>query len=1143
MLRLLVSLVVCSSSAMAAPLPTTEVVEIGYSRLIDGSQITHSGRTLAEELRALASPEYARVTNSSRTEIDAEVGKLIAKGEDSGSALSARSLQLKIRLADQRSLVEPFLEPYSFLLEDLLEATDSSLVRPNLVEVATRFPVGTPQPAWADLLRTRRYYVLSDGSGYARFFLPGRRASAAYQQHLPVLRGVIRFLLDSGKFGGRLTIDVYAYQNELAKQSLRLNLEKLQVTLTKVPASNEAINLGPIHEFLSQGLTLEGAALDEKGQLVLLGSRRAEKPTLESQPVTIADIAVAYRAVFYAGEGESFISLDRSSYAEQTNVNFGGRLQDTRIGWVALLCDMRFKTVATGFDPATGENLETDLEKRIPGFRSREARKLSFPAESRTQSESTRFWFYPDNINVEQSKDGLRMQIRSPRYAVGAERLFNSKNHVEGIPTWTKDAITHFNKNYDQFAVIFPEIRELDVVGRLLALFTWLKQKRIEGQLSIDLDPLLDVLLPECHAPRRMPQMVAGYYFNKTQQTKIWSINVSDFSDRVIEDRRYAGPLTQLLGMAAAQNEGSQELALLHLGLSEGKNRLLGQHPELAELKSNFQGWAVLGGGIALAPNPAAVLKGRLPEATDAALKEILKSAGAGVNHDGQEWVRSPQVGIWQEEIHAEPYELSASESSSGVYVGSGGYSHVTFQLGENAKPTWIRQTLLNTWDSKSDRTTHYGTTGKLSLTERVEDDGSLRYRIDGSGHTFTVAPVEHQPVMDANLLNVVAKGLATGLTPGQIWGQLPGDLPIAGFDRTQDGRSAILYGEGAQPVLRYFRSGTPAGETLGGAAFGEFEGIGRDWTRTAGTDRLKFVFASGLKADNVILQCGARQAQISAVEMLGLMDDPNSSRPSSLDELFHRGGEFVVYRDALDRRPEVNGGSLREGTATDPVRIATMLQERYPGLRVYLDDEPQLAVRNHDALGVIRSSSDLVAMVPEDAFAVEDWGFLDLIKGSLSSAGIKLADTGSDLGSVPNVLIINGNNEPQLVEYLTELGEQGFLNGRVILLNTCYARQNPNLFSELLVKYHPRAIFMHGEAVYLDALQRIMRELGPMLKEAETKGKPIAPADLLRNVVKRALADTSLSPKLRLHLKSLLNGVLQISGLTQSELSKGSYV
>ena len=63
------------------------------------------------------------------------------------------------------------------------------------------------------------------------------------------------------------------------------------------------------------------------------------------------------------------------------------------------------------------------------------------------------------------------------------------------------------------------------------------------------------------------------------------------------------------------------------------------------------------------------------------------------------------------------------------------------------------------------------------------------------------------------------------------------------------------------------------------------------------------------------------------------------------------------------------------------------------------------------------------------------------------------------------------------------------------------------------------------------------------MLKEAETKGEPIAPADLLRDSVKRALADTSLSPKLRLRLKSLLNGVLQISGLTQSELSKGSYV
>lgn len=155
------------------------------------------------------------------------------------------------------------------------------------------------------------------------------------------------------------------------------------------------------------------------------------------------------------------------------------------------------------------------------------------------------------------------------------------------------------------------------------------------------------------------------------------------------------------------------------------------------------------------------------------------------------------------------------------------------------------------------------------------------------------------------------------------------------------------------------------------------------------------------------------------------------------------RVAKNVVYRDALDRRPEVSRGSLRDGTATDPVRIAIMLQERFPGLRVYLDDEPALAVRNHASLSSIHSASDLVAMVPEESFAVEDWGLLKLIRNSLSSAGIKLANTGSELGSVTNVLMINGNNEPELIAYLTELGEKGFLTDRVILLHLLCAAES----------------------------------------------------------------------------------------------------
>jgi hypothetical protein len=43
---------------------------------------------------------------------------------------------------------------------------------------------------------------------------------------------------------------------------------------------------------------------------------------------------VAYRASAYAGHGESYMSLDKAEDDQFVNVNFGGRLDDTRMGWV-----------------------------------------------------------------------------------------------------------------------------------------------------------------------------------------------------------------------------------------------------------------------------------------------------------------------------------------------------------------------------------------------------------------------------------------------------------------------------------------------------------------------------------------------------------------------------------------------------------------------------------------------------------------------------------------------------------------------------------------------------------------------------------------------------------------------------------------
>ena len=295
------------------------------------------------------------------------------------------------------------------------------------------------------------------------------------------------------------------------------------------------LDLQAIKEFLDKKLTLEGAYLNNEGNLVLYGSKGSTEPTLEGQPIDLSDLAVAYRAVYYAGHGDAYISLDPSPYPEQVNVNFGGRLADTRMGWVVLRSDMRFKTLGEGFDPVTTNDLRAEIRTALPDFKTQTERKIT-SREEIPKLEYTRFWFHPNSVNIFTNSVNKIMKIDSPRFTGQAVRedpeLGNTTVSSEITPSWTKDTLAHLNKNYDVFAKLFPELHELDDVGRLLVLFSWLKQQKI----ALDLDALLDVELPKFSTPRRKPQLLAGY---NAINMRFTSDNLSQFSEEWLSKRSY----------------------------------------------------------------------------------------------------------------------------------------------------------------------------------------------------------------------------------------------------------------------------------------------------------------------------------------------------------------------------------------------------------------------------------------------------------------------------------------------------------------------------------------------------------------------------------------------------------------------------
>lgn len=1151
-------------------------VEINYGGLVDTSQVTHSGATVKQVLEQLSSASTEMLSplspnTPSPIDIEAEIAayrrqiealkKQLVQGsitlQEATSKAEAAKLSLEMkaklfaaqkRVANLSSLVEPFLEPYAFLLEDALEVNNPNEVKRRLIDVGDLFREGEPQPAWANLLKTRRYFVLSDGKGFVRMFIPGNAAESAYRENYGVSRQVLAWLLSSdAPATHQLNVEVYSYENDFSSQTLKLHTSPYNFQLDAAPtpkAGTVPLDLESLDQFLKKGLTLEGAYINNEGSLVLYGSEQATKPMLDGQPLSLSDLAVAYRAVFYAGHGDAYISLDRSKYPEQVNVNFGGRLADTRMGWVVLRSDMRFKTLSNDFDPVTGERMADSIRRSIPDFLTRMERLLRLPMGQAPSFEATRFWYYPDSVTISTSNDRRFMKISSPRFTGAAERQEASSGTEQlsrTTPPWTRDTLAHLNRNYGAFARVFPELRELDEVGRLLALFTWLKQKQQAGELKLDLDSLLNVELPKCSTPRQRYQLLVGYIKKGNQ---IIPVNLSDITEGLAISRPHGN------GMLNVRTRGT-DLPTTEMEIIHGVNELL-QALAAEEGVSIDSTLAVIGGGIDLDLSKTVARAKRLPPSEEILYSRLRQAPPETpiVTTPGRRVFRSDaRVGeslrAYQPPA-AKPHQLAAEQVPLGngslreSRVADTGREVATY--GDSERPQWVRQSERNPLSSESSRTVHLGSNGSTEAFTRFEQGELHHYKLARGENRLVAEPVA--PAGRAGDAAVVNGALRQGESTTQAWRYLPEDTQIAAIERAPDGRVAILERQNESYKLTYFENGRPVSSVEGNKAISELEEIARNNVGGGSTDDLSFVHASS-DGDNVLIMVGKRRKTVTASEMENLLNDPHSPDSKALDDLFTTEAgtperEFVVYRDALTRRPERYGGSLKAGNVDDPVRIAVALRERFEGSRIYLDDEVQTARQNRQAIAPIRSSSDLGVLAPEESFGVEDYDLLRKIKRQLSDAGIRVFDSATST-QIPNILLISGHNNENLVRYLTSIGESGFLRGKVLILNTCYTANNPNLAHDLIQRYGARAVYLHTETIRPVALKPVMDQLGQMLK-TNPQENGIHPAELLDRAIDRVLQDTSLPAPLRHEIIKLRLGVLQISAIrSKSRLRKTS--
>lgn len=445
-------------------------VTIDYRDLIDGKQIVRTGQSLSEVLKDASTQRHIR------------------------------------------GAVQQYIDCYSYLLQYSVELLNGPDLIPHR-SVVEYFPIGSKQQAWVAIFRGGSIYINSDGMTNARIFMIGEDAEAAYKANYSVIRHCLSGLLPEQ--GMPLNVEVYAYKNDYSKSELNLNLLPYKFDATSFPkeANKIALDLLGLQSFFNEGGELDGAKLDPQGGLILF-AKSGSKQTLVGQKISISDFAVAYRAVFHAGDNEAFISLDPHKDPTKVTVNFGGFLEDTRIGSVVLESDKRFKTITSGLDPNSFRDIRRYTRQFVPTFMPVSERDL-FHDFSQTKSWiGTRFWFYPDSVEIESDFDYQYARVKNPQFQADAERSkddyansveFERRKQVELSPS-IRENIDHLNQNYLLYAKAYPEIKELMTVARLMGICAWLKKAKTN---KIDLDALLSVELPAFTTDREKTQLVA----------------------------------------------------------------------------------------------------------------------------------------------------------------------------------------------------------------------------------------------------------------------------------------------------------------------------------------------------------------------------------------------------------------------------------------------------------------------------------------------------------------------------------------------------------------------------------------------------------------------------------------------------------
>lgn len=412
----------------------------------------------------------------------------------------------------------PYLDPYSLLCHDALLALNGPDTLP-LVNIVSHYSVGSAQPAWVALFREGKYQLYYN-SQLIRVFIEGENLPQAIYKHQPVIRHAIAGVI-SNQNTSIDRIEIYNFFNVYDSLSVVLNTSPAVYTPDEfdLKAHGRSLDLASVHEFLKSGAALEAMKVDSLGNFYLYG-RESSPAGLGGSPLSLADLAVFYRAVFYCGLNAPSASIGKNADNRYATVYYGGCLENTRIGDLLLDADKCFKTVCAGIDPLTHKVVTDRVLRCVPDFLTVDQRKLlHYPKSGFRQVD---FWLYPDSIGV--VTDRSLGVAESDQFVADIDRQGKDRPSKQ----YVLDAVKHFNQNYAGYEKAFEPLKNLRTIAKVTALFGWLKRMRMDSKVS--LDEFLSVELPPYTTPAKVHKMLALTAVGSSQDPGLTEENVRNNS-------------------------------------------------------------------------------------------------------------------------------------------------------------------------------------------------------------------------------------------------------------------------------------------------------------------------------------------------------------------------------------------------------------------------------------------------------------------------------------------------------------------------------------------------------------------------------------------------------------------------------------